>query len=256
MRLTNVTPVTHPHNDRSASRGVGGSPSSNHTHATAANTMMTSMHETPFVQNFRPRVERTVPLTLYTRAQADPRPGSIAWTTADNALGSVSITSTLSKSASELTLDGIRAGPITSRLFEPTVRNPFLHASAQIPQPVKSQGEKRSVFKVHRVGDDHFTFTQGASLLDPGVGAVCDRDTVLQASTKLRALFPEKMPSLVKMGDAALPGTMPGRRVRAVYTSKGRLLTETSPIGTQCRTQTWRRFVQRWPQSSNEATLH
>lgn len=160
------------------------------------------MHQTPFVQNFRPRVERSVPMSLYMRAVADNRPGSIAWTTPENALGSVSLSHSLSKSMSGFSDD-------TASFTSSGIKlNPFVPMMAQIPAS-SMVGEKRNIFKVKRVSEDHFTFTQGSVVLDPGAGAIRDRDTVLSAASKLARLFPEKLPETVAMGNAVHPGAPP-----------------------------------------------
>ena len=74
--------------------------------------------------SFRPRAERTVLMSMYTRAQADPRPGSIAWVTPDNGLGSISLERTLSQSIMG-----------SSR------------ANGKKPNPLIPIGDKRNVFK-------------------------------------------------------------------------------------------------------------
>jgi hypothetical protein len=84
----------------------------------------TGVHNAPFVTSFRPRAERTVLMSMYTRAQADPRPGSIAWVTPDNGLGSISLERTLSQSIMG-----------SSR------------ANGKKPNPLIPIGDKRNIFK-------------------------------------------------------------------------------------------------------------
>ena len=93
-----------------------------------------------------------------------------------------------------------------------------------------------------RVGNDHFTFTQGSSVLDPGSGFIRDKDSVLTAADKLALIFPERLPSVVPMGDAILPGTTPSRTVRHVFSSRGRVLTENVPLGKQCLTVDFQKY--------------
>ena len=102
------------------------------------------------------------------------------------------------------------------------------------PHPLIPIGEKRNVFKVTRVADNHYTFAQGSSTLDPGHGTIRDRDSVLRVASKLQEMFPKSLPSYVHMGDAVLPGVMPSRTVRTVFSSRGKLLVEGEPLGVQC----------------------
>ena len=71
-------------------------------------------------------------------------------------------------------------------------------------------------------------------MLNPGSGIIRDRDSVTNVAEKLALMYPDKLPSVVPMGNAVLPGTMPSRRVRHVFSSRGRVLTEGAPLGTQC----------------------
>lgn len=86
----------------------------------------TGVHNAPFVTSFRPRAERTVLMSMYTRAQADPRPGSIAWVTPDNGLGSISLERTLSQSI----MGSSRA-----------------NGNVKKPNPLIPIGDKRNIFK-------------------------------------------------------------------------------------------------------------
>lgn len=86
----------------------------------------TGIHSAPFVTSFRPRAERTVLMSMYTRAQADPRPGSIAWVTPENGLGSISLERTLSQSL----MGSSRANSNIAK-----------------PNPLIPVGDKRNVFK-------------------------------------------------------------------------------------------------------------
>ena len=89
---------------------------------------------------------------------------------------------------------------------------------------------------MRRVGNDHFTFHQGRSTLDPGPGTIRDRDTVARAAQKLQVLYPEPLPSVVPMGAYALlpKPAPPSRPVRTVISAKGSVLVDDSPIGQQC----------------------
>lgn len=182
-----------------------------------------SHFKSDFVRNFRPRVERNVPMSIYLRAINNPRPGSIAWASADMNSGSVSISRTLSNSMS--------GSNFTSSVMGKT--NPYTAYTRPVTHiPV---GEKRNVFEVRRVGDDHFTFSQRAgATLDPGPGVIRDRDTVENVTRKLQQLFPDPMPQTVSMGDAVLPGQSPSRPVRTVIAAKGKCLADADPIGHQC----------------------
>ena len=92
--------------------------------------------ETEFVANFRPRVERNAPMSIYMRAQKHQGPGSTAWATPDMALGSVSIALTLSKSMSQASVNSTYSVP---KKLSPTFGRP----PALIPI-----GEKRNRFQV------------------------------------------------------------------------------------------------------------
>lgn len=179
-------------------------------------------HTTDFVRNFRPRVERNVQHSIYTRALSDPRPGSIAWAKPENANGSVSLSMTLSKTISQSSM--FSTG--TLKCSHPAWERPPTHTP---------MGERRNLFEVRRVGDNHFTFSQGSSTLDPGPGYIRDRDTVEKAAERLQVLYPDALPMLIGMGDATLPGLPPSRPVRNVFAAKGTVLQDTFPIGAQCQ---------------------
>jgi len=163
---------------------------------------------------------------MYARAIADPRPGSIAWATADNNIGSVSVSHALSNSMSSMGASSVSMGSTRSRkkLF-----TDFDRPAALLPI-----GEKRNLFHVSRVGDNHFTFSQGGVTLDPGHGVIRDRDTVERVAEKLHKLYPDELPTVVFMGDASLPGTLPTRTVKTVFGSHGLALAAKDPIGPQC----------------------
>jgi len=189
-----------------------------------------SRHSTTFTTNFRPRVERNVPMSIYMRAIPDHRPGSIAWATPENMTGSVSIGLTMSKTMSQ------------SSFFSSTsvVKSPG--ANFEKPTLHTPMGERRNLFEVKRVGDNHFTFSQGASVLDPGPGVIRDRDSVQTAASRLRMIYPDALPDVVSMGDAAVPGMPPTRPVRNVFAAKGTMLLESDSIGVQCQRTDFRKY--------------
>ena len=92
------------------------------------------------------------------------------------------------------------------------------------------------------MGDDHFTFTQGTVVLNPGSGIIRDRDSVTSVANKLALMYPDKLPSVVPMGNAVLPGTGPSRRVRHIFSSRGRVLTEEAPLGKQCLSVDFKKY--------------
>jgi len=189
----------------------------------SASANAATKHQTAFQTNFRPRVERSgAPATMYIKAKADARPGSIAWARPENHNGSVSIGHTLSSTSSF----GLATSSSYKRLMTDFKRPPVL-----IPS-----GEKRNLYRVDRIGDNHFTFTRGKATLDPGPGVIRDRDTVESVAAKLKLLYPEELPSLTSMGDAAPPGSAPVRSVRPVFAAANRFsaFADAKPIGPQC----------------------
>jgi len=169
-----------------------------------------------FVKYFRPRLERSAQLSLYTRAHDDTRPASIAHPTAtESQWASVALSQTLSTSMmlSDATMPRSGSVPIPHRLI-----------------PV---GEKRNVFQVTRLREHEYRFEQKGRVLEPPVGYVLDTDTVLQVVEKLHHRYPMDVPLTVYMGEAVAPGRQPTRHVRNTLESKGTALVETQPIGLQ-----------------------
>jgi len=198
-----------------------------------------------FVPNFHPRVERSGLLSMYTRAHEDMRPASIAHL----AVGAQhkKVTSTVGDSQWRSVALGATVGRSFLDTIETTGSAIYAEAPVQ-PDRLISMGEKKNLFEVERIGEDEYCFTlkvRGVSRgpkLEPGMGAICDRDTVTTAVTKLHALFPTEVPLMVHRGDAVAHGTPPTRHVRTGFESRGRLLIETEPIGQQCLKQTFGKY--------------
>jgi hypothetical protein len=191
-----------------------------------------------YIKYFHPRVERSAMLSMYTRAQGDARPASVAHLARGGGLraevlrsqfpppgasqwGSVALPETLSASmaGSDFRPATVaRAGRLT-------------------------RGERRNIFKVERLGDDHYRFEQkGSAALEPEAGTLRDRDTVAVALEKLHALYPQRVPLSVLHGDAVAKGAPAARQVRTVLESRGTLLVEDEPLGVQCLKSTFSKY--------------
>ena len=208
------------------------------------------LRSSEFVRHFRPRVERASPMSLYHRAQPDLRPCSISFAKADNNIGSVSFSS-LSRSLTQSSL-GVSQFSSTTMRYKKLLTDFEKPPGADRIIPI---GEKRQFFKVHRVCDDHYTFSRGGpraatanEVLDPGPGVIRDRDSVERVMAKLSAAFPDALPSIVPMGDAGggiaqtLAGSSPSRPVRTVLMAKTTMLDAAHPIGLQCQRTTYSKY--------------
>lgn len=159
-------------------------------------------------------------MSMYLRAQDDARPGSIAHPDpCTSQWGSVALSETVSRSASGML-------GLQSSVFPE-------HA---LPRPSRllGVGEKRNTFKVERLDENEYRFTQQGKTLSPGKGAVLDKESVLRAIERLHVLYPEEVPRLVFHGDALAHGSLPARHVRTCLESKGTVLIETENLGDQC----------------------
>lgn len=208
-------------------------PGSSIAHSVASVHDLPSMTEAPaWDANFKPRVERTRQMKLYDRALADTRPASIAYPT-DIDVDARS----LSKSLMSTTMSA-------SAFFTPDRHIPQL-----LPVWGGGHGTRTLTFLVKRHAKDHYTFepvgpsskVRGKPLtLNPGV--VRDRDSVESVGQKLHTFYPSDVPTIVKHGDATIPGDTPHRLVRTAFAFKGKLLDETKPIGPQCLSCTFGKY--------------
>ena len=212
-----------------------------------------------FVKEFHSRVERIgAPLggtlsssggtlSLYTRAQADLRPASIAHLSvgAQAASGKhYKVTAT----PGDAQWGSVSLRPTVSSLFLESVEKTGSALYAEppaAPDRLIPLGEKKLLFEIERLGEDDYRFTskvkgisRGPSI-EPGVGKVCDSDTTPVVVAKLHAMYPVEVPLYVPRGDAVAHGVPPQRHVRTLFESRGLLLVEGQPVGEQCLRKTF-----------------
>ena len=184
----------------------------------------------PFVQYFHPRVERTAQMQMYIRAQSDSRPASVAYCDLTRSqLGSIALADTVKRSTVASTTG---LGSATSAFY-------LSDKTAAKAGRLLAVGEKRNVLRVSRLDEDDYRFEQSGRTLEPGHGAVLDRDTVADVVDKLQGFYPSDVPSVISMGDAVEHGTAPTRQVRTVLESRGKVLLEEQRIGEQCLRSTF-----------------
>ena len=184
-----------------------------------------------YMKYFHPRVERSAPLSMYTRAQEDGRPASVAHPTADEShWGSVALPATVRQSYHESASTILFATPTA------------------LPDRVIPSGEKRSTFEIERLGTDDYRLrlrTRGKArgpTVHPEAGTLCDCDTVRTLVAKLHVLQPDTVPLVVPRGDAVRVGSPPSRQVRTCFECRSVLLNEWEPIGIQCRRASYSNF--------------
>ena len=137
-----------------------------------------------FVKYFRPRVELSERLDVFSRSFEDPRPCSVAFPKAATA---TRLSLPTLKHSGDLSLNKTWS---TKSLRQ---NSSITSSRTSLSNPT---GARRDIFVTERLGKDAYTFTSARNnkVLQPSVGLIRDTDTVEWAIAKLNDAYPDEVP--------------------------------------------------------------